>query len=141
MTIAKYRQQKEIESPHEQEELRPFKNITRKLQMKKGTMTKAYILASYMEEVKKDLLKNLDQEYTSDMSISSAGDCLAGESQDIQSDEEINLDDYLQKFQTTMEESSSTFKNKGENDIRTWRVPPMLKLLKAMLADKMKTTK
>ncbi|KAF3646734.1 hypothetical protein FXO37_20308 [Capsicum annuum] len=114
MTVAKYRQQNEMESPHEQEDLSPFKNITRKIQMKKGTMTKTKILASYMEEVEKDLFKNLDQVYTSDMSISSAGEFLVGESQDIQSDKEIDLDDYLQKFLTTMEESSSIAKNKGE---------------------------
>lgn len=53
MIIAKYRQQKEMDSPHEQAELSPFKNITRKLQMKKGAMTKAEILASIWRKSKK----------------------------------------------------------------------------------------
>ncbi|KAF3670217.1 Glycerol-3-phosphate 2-O-acyltransferase 6 [Capsicum annuum] len=93
-------EQKEMKSPHEQEELSPFKNITRKLQMKKGTMAKAKILASYMEEVKNDLLKNLDQEYTSDMSISSAGDCLA---RDIYEDDDlINLNDVATRKSSTL---------------------------------------
>ncbi|KAF3612645.1 hypothetical protein FXO38_36744 [Capsicum annuum] len=95
---------------YEQKEHNSFKNIARKLQMKKGTMSKSEILASYVEEVKRDLMRNLDQGCPSDMYISSAGhtiesegDCLAEESQSIRRDEELDLDEYLKRFQDTLE--------------------------------------
>lgn len=90
---------------HEQDEFSPLKSIARKFQMKKGIVSKSKIIASYIEEVKKDLMWNLDRENVSDISMASAGhntdneeDYLAGESQNIQSNEELGLDEYLKKW-------------------------------------------
>jgi len=93
----------------------PFKKITRKLQMKKGLISKSEAIAIYMEEVKRDLMKNLDVELKDDTSMVSASHtndeneetCLAGEGQNVDSDEEINIEAILQNYQKQIEESSS----------------------------------
>lgn len=57
--------------------------------MKKGDSSRSNILASYVEEVKKDLMKNLDIKIPDDISLVSAGNttkeetCIAGESQSV----------------------------------------------------------
>jgi len=82
--------------PHVIEDLSPFKKITRKLQMKKGLILKSEAIALNMEEVKKDLMRNLDIEIKDDISMASAShtnddddNCIAGEGQD--ADEEIDI--------------------------------------------------
>ncbi|KAG5592662.1 hypothetical protein H5410_043176 [Solanum commersonii] len=50
----------------------PFKKIARQLQMKKGIISKSKAIALYMEEVKRDLMKNLDFDIKDDASMASA---------------------------------------------------------------------
>ncbi|KAG5571217.1 hypothetical protein H5410_060983 [Solanum commersonii] len=82
-----------------------FKQITRRLQMKKGALSKTDIIMSYMEEVKKDLMKNLDIDIRDDVSMTSAGHTTeGGESymaSEAQSDdnEEIDIDTLPQQLQ------------------------------------------
>jgi len=69
-----------------------------------------------MEEVKKDLMRNLDIDIKDDISMVSTSHtndddkeddtCIAGEGQDID-DEEIDLETILQRYQQQLEESSS----------------------------------
>ncbi|KAG5630383.1 hypothetical protein H5410_002100 [Solanum commersonii] len=58
VTISKYHTTPTMVS--QVEESNPFTKIARKLQMKKGLTSKSEAIAIYMEEVKKDLMKNLD---------------------------------------------------------------------------------
>lgn len=101
----------------EKEEISPFKQIPRKLQMKKGVISKFERLASYVEEVKKDLVKHLG---TYDMSITTSngdedkGNYLAGEYQSMNSTKEMNIETFLQQFRNKVEESSCTNKSKGK---------------------------
>ncbi|KAG5632676.1 hypothetical protein H5410_004393 [Solanum commersonii] len=67
-----------------------------------------------MEEVKKDLLKNLDIDIKDDISMASASHtneesdtCIAGEGQDV-GEEEIDIETILKRYQQKLEESSST---------------------------------
>ncbi|KAG5592751.1 hypothetical protein H5410_043265 [Solanum commersonii] len=85
--------------------------------MKKGLISKSEAIAIYMEEVKKDLMKNLDIDIRDDISMISAshtnededayvgGDCLGGEGQP--DDEEEDLETILKRYQQQLEESSS----------------------------------
>ncbi|KAG5576759.1 hypothetical protein H5410_056893 [Solanum commersonii] len=70
----------------------PFKKIARQLQMKRGIISKSEAIALYMEEVKRDLMKNLDFDIKDDASMASASHtddtCLAGEGQDLEDEEE-----------------------------------------------------
>ncbi|KAH0685578.1 hypothetical protein KY290_017065 [Solanum tuberosum] len=111
--------------PQVVDDLSPFKKITRKLQMKKGLISKSEAIALYMEEVKKDLMRNLDIEIKDDIFMASASHtnddddttCIAGEGQDdADSNEEIDIEALLQKYQQQIEESSSTnIAVKGKN--------------------------
>ncbi|KAG5631078.1 hypothetical protein H5410_002795 [Solanum commersonii] len=72
--------------PQVMEDLSPFKRITVKLQMKKGLISKSEAIAIYMEEVIKDLMKNLDIDIKDDISMASASHtneeddtCIVGE--------------------------------------------------------------
>uniref|UniRef100_M1D9A0 Uncharacterized protein n=1 Tax=Solanum tuberosum TaxID=4113 RepID=M1D9A0_SOLTU len=93
--------------PRMVEDHSPFKQITRKLQMKKGLISKSEAIALYMEEVKKDLMKTLDIGIKDDISMASASHtnveddatCPVGEGQDSDSSEETDLDALFQKFQ------------------------------------------
>ncbi|KAG5605751.1 hypothetical protein H5410_027243 [Solanum commersonii] len=83
------------------EDISPFKKITRKLQMKKGLISKSEAIEIYMEEVKKDLIKNLDIDIKDDISMMSASHtneeedaCIAGEGQDVD-EKEIDLETIL----------------------------------------------
>ncbi|KAG5572771.1 hypothetical protein H5410_062537 [Solanum commersonii] len=112
VTISKYYDTTTTE-PQAIEDISPFKKITRKLQMKKGLISKSEAIAIYMEEVKKDLMKNLDIDIKDDMSMVSASHtneeedaCIAREGQDID-DEEIDLETILKRYQQQLEESSS----------------------------------
>jgi len=85
-TIDKYHA-RDSSTSHE-ETMSPFTHITRKLHMKKGVISKSEAIALYMEEVKKDLIKNLDIDIGDDISMSSASHtnqedkaCMAGEAQ------------------------------------------------------------
>ncbi|KAG5572367.1 hypothetical protein H5410_062133 [Solanum commersonii] len=100
--------------PQVMEDSSPFKRITRKLQMKKGLISKSEAIAIYMEEVKKDLIKNLDIDIKDDTSMASASNtneeddtCIAGEGQDVD-EEEIDIETILKPYQQQIEESSST---------------------------------
>lgn len=69
------------------EDLSLFKQMTRKLPMKKGAISKKEIYASYFEEVKNDLMQNMDIEKSDDISMAFVGNtteddeiCAAGES-------------------------------------------------------------
>ncbi|KAG5605414.1 hypothetical protein H5410_026906 [Solanum commersonii] len=91
----------------------PFKKITRKLQMKKGLISKSEAIAIYMEKVKRDLMKNLNVELKDDTSMASASHlneeneetCLAGVGQNVDSDEEIDIEAILQNYQKQIKES------------------------------------
>ncbi|KAG5574006.1 hypothetical protein H5410_063772 [Solanum commersonii] len=94
------------------EDSSPFKRITRKLQMKKGLISKSEAIAIYMEKVKKDLMKNLVFDIKDDISMVSASHtneeedaCITGEGQDV--DEEEDLETILKRYQQQLEESSS----------------------------------
>lgn len=68
-TIGSYKEQ--IKLKQQRETPSPFQQIARKIQLIKGhdQMTKDEILAHYFEEIKKDLIHNLNQEGPSDMSM------------------------------------------------------------------------
>ncbi|KAG5616239.1 hypothetical protein H5410_016063 [Solanum commersonii] len=127
VTISKYYDTATMEPPVI-EDLSPFKKITRKLQMKKGLISKSEAITIYMEEVKKDLMKNLDIDIKDDISMVSASHtnkeedaCIAGEGQDVD-EEEVDLETILKRYQQQLEESSSastTDKGKGKiNQLR-----------------------
>ncbi|KAI5677158.1 hypothetical protein M9H77_08108 [Catharanthus roseus] len=67
----------------------PFHHIATKLKWQKEVITKDDLIRSYMEELKKELVKNLITDDRTDISMagSSNEDCLAGESQDPDMDE------------------------------------------------------
>ncbi|KAG5592391.1 hypothetical protein H5410_042905 [Solanum commersonii] len=113
------------------EESSPFTKIARKLQMKKGLISKSEAIAIYMEEVKKDLMKNLDIDIRDDISMISAshtnededayvgGDCLGGERQP---DDEEDLETILKRYQQQLEESSSaSTAGKGKEKVPNYR--------------------
>ncbi|KAG5616227.1 hypothetical protein H5410_016051 [Solanum commersonii] len=112
VTISKYYDTAHTE-PQVMEDSSPFKRITRKLQMKKGLISKSEAIAIYMEEVKKDLMKNLDFDIKDDISMVFANHtneeedaCIAREGQDAD-DEEEDLETILKRYQQQLEESSS----------------------------------
>ncbi|KAG5609740.1 hypothetical protein H5410_021021 [Solanum commersonii] len=82
-------------------------------------------IALYMEEVKKDLMRNLDIEIKDDISMASAShtnddddtNYIAREGQDdANSNEEIDIEALSQKYQQKIEESSNTNTTvKGKN--------------------------
>ncbi|KAG5619539.1 hypothetical protein H5410_004757 [Solanum commersonii] len=120
-TINKYHVQ-EISQPQE-DTLSPFKQIARKLHMKKGIISRSEAIALYMEEVKKDLIRNLDIDIGDDISMTSATHtnqddeaCMAGEAQSYHSAKKVDIDDLFKKFQEQVEESSekATCKGKGK---------------------------
>ncbi|KAG5632037.1 hypothetical protein H5410_003754 [Solanum commersonii] len=112
VTISKYYDTAHTE-PQVMEDSSPVKKITRKLQMKKGLISKSEAIAIYMEEVKKDLMKNLNFDIKDDISMVSASHtneeedaCIAGEGQDVDNEEE-DLETILKRYQQQLEESSS----------------------------------
>jgi len=120
-TIDKYHA-RDSSTSHE-ETMSPFTHITRKLHMKKGVISKSEAIALYMEEVKKDLIKNLDIDIGDDISMSSASHtnqeddaCMAGEAQSDHSTEEVDIDALFAKFKEQVGESSdkATCKGKGK---------------------------
>ncbi|XP_070005720.1 uncharacterized protein [Nicotiana sylvestris] len=97
-----------------EEKLSHFEMITKRLQMKKGAISKKEILASYFEETKKDLARNFETIIRDDISMASIGStsneevCVAGEAQS-PSDIEINIEeieDFYTKLKENAEESS-----------------------------------
>ncbi|KAG5570702.1 hypothetical protein H5410_060468 [Solanum commersonii] len=54
------------------DDLSPFKQIARKIQMKKGLISKSEVIAIYKEEVKRDLMKNLNIDIRDYISMASA---------------------------------------------------------------------
>ncbi|KAI5641436.1 hypothetical protein M9H77_00426 [Catharanthus roseus] len=67
----------------------PFHHITTRLKLQKDVISKDDLIRSYMEELKKELVKNLLPDDKTDISMagSSNEDCLVGESQDPNMDE------------------------------------------------------
>ncbi|KAG5580007.1 hypothetical protein H5410_050634 [Solanum commersonii] len=100
------------------DDISPFKQITRKLEMKKGAISKSELLASYMEEVKKDLIKNIGIEYSDNISMATSNEkedtSIAGESQSVHSTEEMDIETFLQQFKNQIEESSSSDELRGK---------------------------
>ncbi|KAH0641845.1 hypothetical protein KY290_033466 [Solanum tuberosum] len=89
--------------------------------MKKGIISRSEAIAFYMEEVKKDLIKNLDIDIGDDISVTSASQtnqydevCMAGETQSDHSTEEVDIDALFKKFQEQVEESSTKATCKGK---------------------------
>ncbi|KAI5681266.1 hypothetical protein M9H77_02493 [Catharanthus roseus] len=62
----------------------PFHHLTTRLKLQKDVIPKEDLIRSYMEELKKELVKNLLPEDKTDVSMTSSSNenCLAGESQD-----------------------------------------------------------
>ncbi|KAG5590991.1 hypothetical protein H5410_041505 [Solanum commersonii] len=94
--------------------LSPFKKITRNLHMKKGLISKSEAIAIYMEEVKRDLMKNIDIDIRDDISMAPAShnndddeSCIAEEAQSANRNKEIGIDALLKRLQEHVEESSS----------------------------------
>ncbi|KAG5616548.1 hypothetical protein H5410_016372 [Solanum commersonii] len=120
VTISRYYDTNTTESQVKDNNTDPFKKIARQLQMKKGIISKSEAIALYMEEVKRDLMKNLDFDIKDDVSMASASHtddtCLAGEGQDLE-DEEEDLETILKRYQQQMEESSTSTTDKGKNKI------------------------
>ncbi|KAG5591035.1 hypothetical protein H5410_041549 [Solanum commersonii] len=90
--------------------------------MKKGLISKSEAIALYMEEVKRDLMKNLDIDVR-DISMASTShtnddeeSCMVGEAQSANSNKEIDIDTLLQRLQHQVEESSNNTacKDKGK---------------------------
>lgn len=78
-----------------------IKQITRKVQMKKASISRSEIIFSYMKEVKRDLMKILDVEISENIFMAFVGHtteeheaCLRGESQSAYSIEEIDMDNF-----------------------------------------------
>ncbi|KAI5654233.1 hypothetical protein M9H77_31420 [Catharanthus roseus] len=67
----------------------PFHHITTRLKLQKDVISKDDLIRSYMEELKKELVKNLLTDDKTDilMAGSSNENCLAGESEDPDLDE------------------------------------------------------
>ena len=84
--------------------------------MKKGAISKLKLLTSYMEEVKKDLIKNMGMKFYISMATSNEEEdtFIAGESQRIHSAEEMDIEIFLQQFRNQIEESSSSDTLKGK---------------------------
>ena len=83
--------------------------------MKGGIISRSEILTSYMEEIKKDLIKHLEKNVTDDMSVTTSNEdeenCLAEESQIIK---EMDIKEFLQQFPNQVKESSITKEFKGK---------------------------
>ncbi|KAG5572773.1 hypothetical protein H5410_062539 [Solanum commersonii] len=96
--------------------------------MKKGIISKSEAIALYMEEVKKDLMKNLDFDIKDDTSMASAiytdDTCLGGEGQDID-DEEEDLETILKLKTTeetiTIDSDNQTFRLLSDNDLAPYK--------------------
>ncbi|KAI5667477.1 hypothetical protein M9H77_17330 [Catharanthus roseus] len=80
-----------------------YSQLTTMLKLQKDVIPKEDLIKSYMEELKKELIKNLLPEDKTDISMtgSSNEDCLAGESQDPDMDEfsEDNIDHIVQEIE------------------------------------------
>ncbi|KAG5568026.1 hypothetical protein H5410_064954, partial [Solanum commersonii] len=81
------------------DDINPSKQITRKLQMKKGAISKLELLASYMEGVKKDLIKNMGIEFLDNISMATSNEeedtYIARESQSVHSTEEMDIETFF----------------------------------------------
>ncbi|KAI5648861.1 hypothetical protein M9H77_34866 [Catharanthus roseus] len=80
-----------------------YSQLTTMLRLQKDIIPKEDLIKAYMEELKKELIKNLLPEDKMDVSMtgSSNEDCLAGESQDPDMDEfsEDNIDHMVKKIE------------------------------------------
>jgi len=108
----------------EEEDLSPLEIISKRLQMKKGAVSQKEILASYFEEIKKDLAKNLGTTIGDDISMVSIGStsnedvCLAGEAQNQSDTEEVSdteIEDFINKLKASAEASSAKKNDKGKD--------------------------
>ena len=80
--------------------------------MKKWVIPKSKLLTSYMEEVKKDLIKNMGMKFSDNIFMATSNEeedtCIAGESQSVHSIEEMDIKTFLQQFKNQIKESSSS---------------------------------
>ncbi|KAI5675236.1 hypothetical protein M9H77_06186 [Catharanthus roseus] len=80
-----------------------YSQLTTMLKLQKDVIPKEDLIKSYMEELKKELIRNLLPEDKTDISMtgSSNEDCLAGESQDPDMDKfsEDNIDHMVQEIE------------------------------------------
>jgi len=83
--------------------------------MKKGLISKSEAIAIYMEEVKRDLMKNLDIDIRDDISMASASHtnddeelCMAREAQSADSNEEIDIDTFSKNSKTKWKDLLAT---------------------------------
>ena len=86
--------------------------------MKKGAISKLKLLTSYMEEVKKDLIKNMGMKFLNNISMATSNEevdtFIAGESQSVHSTEEMDIETFLQNVKNQIEESSNSDTLKGK---------------------------
>ncbi|KAG5570693.1 hypothetical protein H5410_060459 [Solanum commersonii] len=89
--------------------------------MKEGLISKSEAIAKYVEEVKINLMKNLDIDIRDDISMASSShtnddeeSCMAREAQSPNINEEIDSDTLLQRPQDQVEESTSNTACKGK---------------------------
>ncbi|KAG5570720.1 hypothetical protein H5410_060486 [Solanum commersonii] len=89
------------------DDISPFKRITRKVQMEKGAISILELLASYMEEVTKDLVIKMGLEFLDNISMATSNkeqdNCTTGESQSVHSTEEMDIETFLQQFKNQIE--------------------------------------
>ncbi|KAG5609745.1 hypothetical protein H5410_021026 [Solanum commersonii] len=109
----------EAQSDHSNEEididaLLAKTNLYTKTLKAKFNYIQSEAIAMYMEEVKRDTIRNLDIDIGDDISMASMSytnnddeECIAGEAQSDHSNEEIDIDALFAKFQEQVEESSS----------------------------------
>ncbi|KAI5673471.1 hypothetical protein M9H77_13835 [Catharanthus roseus] len=72
----------------------PFSQLSSMLRLKKDVIPKEDLIKSYLQEFKKELIKNLLPDDKTDISMagSSNEDCLAGESQDPNDNDDMDED-------------------------------------------------
>ena len=70
--------------------------------MKKGAISKSELLTSYMEEVKKDLIKNMGMKFLDNIFMDTSNEeedtCITREYQRVHSTVEMDIDTFLQNF-------------------------------------------
>ncbi|KAI5656730.1 hypothetical protein M9H77_25523 [Catharanthus roseus] len=91
----------------------PFHHLTTRLKLQKDVIPNEDLIRSYMEELKKELVKNLLPEDKTDVSMtgSSNEDCLVGESQD------PDMDDF---FEADIDHMVKDIENAARKEIKVW---------------------
>ncbi|KAL8031786.1 hypothetical protein ABFX02_13G050700 [Erythranthe guttata] len=106
---------KQIQLKQQREAPNSFQHLSRKLNFHRGQMTEKELIASYMEEVKKDLVRNFGIEYHSDISMATSSHddeeyCNPDESQDSYGNEaDISIDDIINNVKQSITEQIQSF--------------------------------